>query len=188
LSRAILHRKGWRLGALAAAAAIAVAVSAVLFVAAPSQADGTPVQYGPEEIRLVELLNEYRTAKGLGPLAISDSISEACDRHSSDMAEYRFVDHYTAGSSWFETGAAPWDRMAATGYGYKVITGENVAAGYPDAASVMEGWKNSPAHNAVMLDPEFNVVGVALVHSEGSPYGYYWTADFGGYIDPTAHP
>jgi uncharacterized protein YkwD len=173
--------------ALPAVAAVVAVVLATFLVSAPSEATGTPVHLGAQEIRLVELLNEYRSGHGLGPLLLSDSISRACDRHSSDMAEYGFVDHYSAGSSWFETGAAPWDRMAATGYSYKVLTGENVAAGYSDAAALMEGWKNSPAHNAVMLDPDFNVVGVALVYAEGSPYGYYWTADFGSYIDSTAH-
>ena len=59
--------------------------------------------------------------------------------------------------------------MAATGYSYKVLTGENLAAGYQNAAAVMKGWKDSPTHNAVMLDPDFKVIGVALVHVEGSP-------------------
>jgi uncharacterized protein YkwD len=187
LTGAILIRKVFLLRALPAVLVIAVAVFATVLLSAPSEATGTPVDYSAEEIRLVELLNEYRAGHGLNPLLITDSITRACDRHSSDMAEYRFVDHFTAGSSWFETGAAPWDRMAATGYSYKVLTGENLAAGYQSAAAVMEGWKDSPTHNAVMLDPDFNVIGVALVHVEESPYGYYWTADFGSYVDSTAH-
>ena len=31
------------------------------------------------------------------------------------------------------------------------------------------------------------MLGVSLVVVAGSPYGSYWTTDFGGYVDPTAH-
>ncbi len=138
---------------------------------------------------MVKAINVYRQSKGLQPVLLSDEISRACERHSSDMAKYRFVDHFsTGGSDWFGKGASPWDRMAASGYSYDTRMGENVAAGFPDAAGVMTGWKNSPDHDAVMSAPYFTVVGVSRVYAEDSPYGYYWTADFGGFIDPTAHP
>jgi uncharacterized protein YkwD len=151
----------------------------------PAQAGAN---YSPEEIALVRLLNDYRASHGLRPVLISDQISEACDRHSSDMAEYGFVEHYTTnGSDWFEVGASPWDRMAASGYSYQTAKGENLAAGQADAAAVLAAWKNSPAHDAVMLNPTFGVIGVSLVQVEGSSFGYYWTADFGGYVDPAAH-
>ena len=55
------------------------------------------------------------------------------------------------------------------------------------AAAVFQGWKNSPGHNANMLSANFKVLGVSLVYVSGSPYGSYWTTDFGGYVDPTAH-
>ncbi len=168
---------------------IVVGAVATFLVASSPQSAQAAVSYGPEETALVGLINEYRVSQGLRPLLVSDAISKACDRHSSDMGAYRFVDHYsTGGSAWFDVGASPWDRMAASGYSYKTVKGENVAAGYRTAADVLAGWKNSPAHNAVMLEPKYTVVGVSLVRVEGSPFEYYWTADFGGYIDATAHP
>ncbi len=133
------------------------------------------------------MLNQYRVQNGLQPLQISDMISEACDRHNSDMGKYRFFDHYTQGSDWFAVGASPWDRMAASGYNYNTYKGENIAAGYSTAEAVFQGWKNSPGHNANMLGANFKVLGVSLVVVVGSPYSSYWTTDFGGYVDPTAH-
>jgi hypothetical protein len=150
----------------------------------PAQAAAT---YSADEIAFVQLINEYRVSNGLQPLLVSDMISEACDRHNSDMGKYRFFDHYTVQSDWFAAGASPWDRMAASGYSYNTYKGENIAAGYSTAAAVFLGWKNSPGHNANMLGANFSVIGVSLVYVSGSPYGAYWTTDFGGYVDATAH-
>ena len=153
--------------------------------ASPAQA---AVGYSSSEVAFVQLLNDYRVSNGLQPLLVSDLISEACDRHNSDMGKYRFFDHYTTGGSdWFAIGASPWDRMAASGYGFNTYKGENIAAGYGTAESVFQGWKNSPGHNANMLGANYKVLGVSLVVVSGSPYGSYWTTDFGGYVDSTSH-
>jgi hypothetical protein len=77
--------------------------------------------------------------------------------------------------------------MADCGYGYNTSKGENIAAGYSTAEAVFTGWKNSPGHDANMLNTNFTVIGIGLEYVQGSPYGNYWTTDFGGYVDPTAH-
>jgi len=174
-----VRSKAWLLIGLLALALLAGAV-----LASPAKA---AVGYSAEEIAFVQLLNDYRVSNGLQPLLVSDMISEAGDRHDSDMGKYRFFDHYTKGSDWFAIGASPWDRMAASGYNYNTYKGENIAAGYATAAAVFQGWKNSPGHNANMLGANYKVLGVSLVYVSGSPYGSYWTTDFGGYVDPTAH-
>jgi uncharacterized protein YkwD len=170
---------------IAPVVALTIIVAALFFClfAGPAQA----VSYSSEEVAFVQLLNDYRVSQGLQPLLVSDMISEASDRHSSDMGKYSFFDHYTTGGSdWFAVGASPWDRMTASGYNFNTYKGENIAAGYGTAAAVFEGWKNSPGHDANMLGAKFTVIGVSLVYVAGSPYGYYWTTDFGGYVDSTA--
>jgi uncharacterized protein YkwD len=163
---------------------IVAALTLGVALASPAQA----VSYSAEEIAFVQMLNDYRADKGLDALLVSDLISEACDRHNSDMGKYAFFDHYTTGGSdWFEIGASPWDRMAASGYTFNTHKGENIAAGYGTAAEVFTGWKNSAGHNANMLGTNFEVLGVSVVKVTGSKYGYYWTTDFGGYADDTAH-
>jgi uncharacterized protein YkwD len=166
---------------LAALVAIALLLGAVL--ASPAQA----VSYSTEEIAFVQALNDYRVSNGLKALSVSDMISDACDKHNSDMGKYGFFDHYSAASDWFAAGATPWDRMAASGYSFNTYKGENIAAGYDTASAVMVGWKNSSGHNANMLNPNFTVVGVSMVYVSGSPHRYYWTTDFGGFADSTAH-
>ena len=77
--------------------------------------------------------------------------------------------------------------MAMSGYDYYTSKGENIAAGQATGAAVFTSWRNSSGHNANMLGSGYKVIGVSLVVVPGSPYTYYWTTDFGGYVDPTAH-
>jgi len=154
---------------------------------------GTPVaqalegvSYSEEELAFVRLLNEYRAGNGLGSLVISDAISQSCDRHNSDMAKYGFFDHYTAESDWFAKGSTPSERMILCGYDYKTVMGENLAGGCSTAGQALEGWQNSPTHRAIMLRDDLKVIGVSLVYVSGSEWGYYWTTEFGGYVDSTA--
>jgi len=162
---------------------LAAALSIGLALSAPAQA----VSYSSEEIAFVRILNDFRVSLGLEPLLLSDTISLACERHSSDMAKYNFFSHYTEASDWFPVGASPWDRMAACGYGYNTYKGENIAAGYSTAQAVFEGWKNSPGHYANMVNPNYKVIGIGLVQMSGTKYTWYWTTDFGGVVDPSAH-
>jgi uncharacterized protein YkwD len=166
------------------AALLVITLALGVLAASPVQA---AVSYSADEIQFLQMLNDHRASNGLQPLLVSDMLSESGDRHDSDMGKYRFFDHTTQASDWFPVGASPWDRMAASGYTYSTYKGENIAAGYNSASAVFTGWKNSSGHNANMLNPNFRVVGVSLVYVSGSPYGYYWTTDFGGTVDPTAH-
>ena len=55
--------------------------------------------------------------------------------------------------------------------------GENIAAGYPTPAAVMDAWMNSAGHRANILNCAFAEIGVG--HATGGPFGAYWTQDFG---------
>jgi len=182
MQRNVVARTMVRLTGLIAALIAVVLVLGIL-AAQPAQA----VSYSAEEVAFAQLINNYRVSKGLQPLLVSDRLSDAGDKHSSDMAKYRFFSHTTVKSDWFAAGASPWDRMAACGYNYSTNKAENIAAGQTTAAAVFEGWKNSSGHNTNMLSPNYKVIGISLVKVSGSPYGYYWTTDFGGYVDSTAH-
>ena len=83
-------------------------------------------------------------------------------------------------------GRDPFTRMAAFGYSYNTWKGENLAAGTADPQEALQLWQNSPAHNANLLNPHYVVVGLALVYREGSTYGNYWSADFGGQSEVAA--
>jgi uncharacterized protein YkwD len=170
-------------GLFIAALVVAVVLLGIVFTPQAQAAVG----YSAEEMAFVNLINDYRASKGLGTLLVSDRISEACDRHNSDMGKYKFFSHYSLHSDWFPYNALPWDRMAMSGYDFYTEKGENIAAGQVTAEQVFNAWKASSGHNANMLGSGYKVIGVSLVVVPGSPYTYYWTTDFGGYVDSSAH-
>jgi len=131
----------------------------------------------PEESAFITLINDYRASYGLGSLSLSPTLTVAAELHSQDMAVNDYFSHYSL------DGRSPLDRVIEAGYDYPTTVGENIAAGYTTAASVFEGWRNSPGHNQTMLHPSFLVIGIGRYYDASSYYGWYWTTDFGGYDD-----
>jgi uncharacterized protein YkwD len=163
------------------AAALAVLAAGV----AAGQKSASATSYDSEELRFLQLINQYREDHGLGKLLLSDTLSVSSEHHSQDMAHYNFFAHNTAASSHYRVGATPWDRMQAAGYNYQTFWGENIAAGCESAERCFQLWRDSPEHNAAMLDGDYHEIGIARVSVPGSRW--YWTTDFGGTADSTAH-
>jgi uncharacterized protein YkwD len=180
----VVARSRLRILGLSIAALLVCAVFLGSVFAGGAQA---AVSYSTQEIAFLNSLNQYRAANGLQPLLLSDALSEASDRHNHDMAKYKFFSHYSVRSDWFAANATPWTRMSASGYTYNTNKAENIAAGQSTAALVFGAWKASAGHRANMLGSTYKVVGISFYQLAGSPYTYYWTTDFGGYVDPTAH-
>jgi uncharacterized protein YkwD len=160
-------------------AGVALLAATVLGGPAESSAD---TSLDSEEQAFVTLLNQYRVQNNLPPLLIDPSLQDAGEWMSTDMGVNRYFSHTDS------LGRDPWTRICYFGYCHNTWKGENIAAGYPTGASVFEGWRNSPGHNANMLGANFRVMGLSRVYVSGSPYGYYWTNDFGGYVTSGAYP
>ena len=170
------------------------AVAAVLVVliasgtgAGQRDAEASEEPYDSEELRFLQLINQYREDHGVGALLLSDNVSVAAEHHSKDMADHGFFAHHTIKSSYYPAGSLPWDRMRVEGYDYITHMGENIAVGCESAERCFELWRNSPSHNAAMLDGSYRVVGIGRFYDENSVYGWYWTTDFGARVDPTSH-
>jgi uncharacterized protein YkwD len=119
---------------------------------------------------VVNMANAERKARGIAPLAINAQLVAAAKNHSWDQANRMTLTHTGA------NGSNPGQRMAAAGYGARTW-GENVAAGFVTASSVMKGWMNSSGHRANMLSANFTEVGVGAV--TGANGVIYWTMDLG---------
>ncbi len=150
-------------------------------------ASAAAVSYSAGEIEVVRLINEYRVANGLNALLVSDVLSDAAEKHSSDMGKYNFFGHITVASDWFTPGSLPSARMVARGYPANHWTGENISGGWDTPQSMLTAWKQSESHNKNMLDSKWTVIGVGLVVNSSSEWGTFCTTDFGSYTDGTAH-
>ena len=95
------------------------------------------------ESQIFDMVNQYRKEQGLEERAIlspgSAAMQAAVDTRAVEIS-YSFSHTRPNGLTPFSFSDAP------------EICAENIAAGYPDAQSVMTGWKNSPGHNANMLE------------------------------------
>ena len=121
------------------------------------------------------LINQERQAHGLAPLTMQANLRAAARAHSEDMACNGFFSH--TGSD----GSTPADRVRRFGYTFSYL-GENIYAGngpYNSPQAAFDAWMNSPPHRENMLNPNFIHVGIGYRYLSNSPYGSYWTADFG---------
>ncbi len=127
------------------------------------------------EDQLLALINQERQNQGLAPLSMNAALREAARAHSRDMACNGFFAH--TGSD----GSSPADRVARYGYSFSYL-GENIYAGngsYNSPQAAFQAWMNSAGHRENMLSPHFVHVGIGYRYEPNSPYGGYWTADFG---------
>ncbi|WP_341933916.1 CAP domain-containing protein [Microbacterium sp. LWO14-1.2] len=143
-----------------AAAAIVLLLAATALVPAPASAAGGVAG------DVFTLTNAQRTQAGL-PALVSDP---ALDAAAAEWARQ------LASSCTFEHSTAAWrsSRVAASGW---VATGENIAAGQPDANSVVTAWMNSAGHRANILDGRYTGLGVG--YATGTCYRTYWVQIFG---------
>ena len=86
----------------------------------------------------------------------------------------------------FRLGRSPSERTVDCGY--PGGGGENIAAGTirETARSAFELFRDSPSHNANMLDASYRQVGVSRSYHPASRYLWYWTTEFGEIDDGTA--
>lgn len=113
------------------------------------------------------LLNHRRREHGLPPLARDRRIDAAARAHSRDMAARRFHAHESP------DGTTPLERMRRAGWPVsRTGAAENIAWGAGGAstpAEIVEGWMNSPAHRANILDPRLRTVGVGIAAGAPEP-------------------
>lgn len=115
----------------------------------------TPVPAPPAAtgLGIFELVNRARAEAGCGPVSLDPVLQRQAQAHAERQAQDDRMFHSD-------------DDVA-----------ENVAAGYETAASVHEGWMNSPGHRANILDCDAGFIGVGVADSADGTR--YWTEQFG---------
>ncbi len=108
-----------------------------------------------------------------GPLVMDPHIQCACRYHSLWMADNNSLSHESPGGA---LGFSFSERMVNAGFTGTPI-GENVAAGYPNAAQVVQGWLSSDGHCANLMNSSATLTGVG--YAPGGSYGTWWTQEFG---------
>lgn len=127
---------------------------------------------GVDAQQALQLVNAYRSQKGLKPLRLSAKLESAALAHSKDLAKADRISHY--GSD----GSDTWDRVHRTGYDAR-LTAENVGTGQRSLTEVFRGWQNSPDHNANILLADAEEMGIAVVYEPQTQFKTFWTMVIG---------
>ena len=104
-------------------------------------------------------------------VALSATLTRAAAAHAADMAAHGFMGH--RGTDGSEAGV----RATRAGYRWRSV-GENVAAGQPDAETVVKAWLDSPGHCENIMSPNFSEMGVAFVAAPQSDLRILWAQVF----------
>lgn len=137
---------------------------------APPSATGTA--YGPTEARIFDLINAERRHQGLRPLVFNAQLNQMARIQAQNMAYFQKMAHVLPNATLPTLG----DRAHYVGYSYGRLA-ENVALGYPNAETVVEGWMNSHGHRQNILDAGVVETGIAVAKSVTG--GLYYCQVFG---------
>lgn len=148
----------------------------------------------PEEAKLHQLVNQYRAAYDLPPIARSPSLDLLANRHVLDIA--RNISYLT--HSWSDCPYDPNDRTTlscssrapqrlGTRYPGKAYENAHYHSRGATAASALRGWQNSPPHNALIInlnnwrDNEWKAMGLGIYRQ----YAVLWVGEA---RDPETNP
>ena len=101
---------------------------------------------------ILRLVNEHRDGIGKAVLSRNGTADNIAKEHTDYMISKSEISHDNFNARFQQL----QQQVAAKG------AGENVAAGYPTAKSVMDGWINSAGHKA-NIEGNFTHIGIAAV-------------------------
>lgn len=119
--------------------------------------------------QILTLVNAQRAKVGCKAVRLDPRLTAAAAGHAQDMAAHDYFGHTSRDGRTFV------DRITAAGY--PVPRSENIAAGQPTVAAVMDDWMGSAGHRANILN--CTAVAMGAASARGGSYGIYWVQDFG---------
>jgi len=161
--------------------AVPVTTSSAVLEAQMSGCGGAvmPTSNADFEAEIVVLTNQIRVDHGLLPLKRTSMLENASRYHATDMAVDDYFAHNTkdiVNGQFVET--CTWSSRIQTYYTGWSALAENIAAGYPNAESVVEGWMESEGHRNNILNDKLSEIGIGYYNGAGM-YRHYWVQDFG---------
>jgi len=102
-------------------------------------------------------INAYRSSLGLAPVKYHTTVAGMSQEWSNNIATREVIEHRA--NFWTDPRALNPTNGA----------GEVIAVSWDrDAAQLVEWWKGSPAHDAILRDPRFNVIGIGITFTDGN--------------------
>lgn len=108
-----------------------------------------------------DMISAYRRGRGEKPLTLDPELQRLAEAEAASMARAD------------RPSKAQTVKGAVERLGFSAANA-NLSAGYHTLAEAFSGWRDSPPHNAVMLDAKANRMGIATAYAPGSKYKVYW--------------
>jgi uncharacterized protein YkwD len=147
---------------------------------APARASGSagkiagasPSAYSDTEARIFDLINAERRHQGLAALAYNAQLDRMAKIQAANMAALHKMAHTLPESQLPTLG----DRASFVGYPFGRMA-ENVAEGFPNAETVVQGWMGSSGHRHNILNADVVETGIGIARAQGG--GLYFCQVFG---------
>lgn len=131
------------------------------------------VTYSAYASEVLRLVNIERDKVGAAHLVLDGALCDAANMRAIEMDYSGNFSH-----------TRPDGRDCFTVFSFCKISfytcGENIAAGYPTPAAVVDGWMNSTGHKANILNTAFTKMGLGYSTGGGGEYRHYWAQEFAG--------
>ena len=108
-----------------------------------------------------DMISAYRGNRGAAPLTVDPELQRLAETEAAAMAAAD------------RPSRAQTVKAAVGRLGYADVNA-NLSAGYHTLAEAFSGWRESPPHEATMLDPKATRMGIATAYAPGSKYKVYW--------------
>ncbi len=104
---------------------------------------------------IIASTNQFRASIDVAPLAENSVLDIAAAQKLQDMIDNQYFAHFSP------SGVSPWHWFEVNQYTYS-YAGENLAIGFPDAATTVQAWANSPSHRKNLANTNYLDIGVAV--------------------------
>jgi len=122
----------------------------------------TKYDYSQDELKLAQIINDYRVSHGLNTLEIVNHISYKSLEHNEYMIENNVVNH-----DYFNERAENIIEVLGA-----VKVGENIAYNFSTPNAALYAWLNSPGHKA-NLDGDYTHFGISITINPTNGKKYY---------------
>ncbi|WP_298392108.1 CAP domain-containing protein [Flavobacterium sp.] len=122
----------------------------------------TDYNYTQDELKLVEVINNYRVSQGLNALEVINHISHKSLEHNNYMIDKNVVNH-----DYFEERSNNIIQVLGA-----VKVGENIAYNFSTPNSALYAWLQSPGHKA-NLEGDYTHFGISITVNPATGKKYY---------------
>ncbi len=105
---------------------------------------------------IIKLTNQERKHKNLNSLTANQYLAKTAHQKAQDIIKTQTFAHHIKGKKF-----SSWAQESNYDYAY---LGENLAIDFSNCESVIKAWLESPSHRENLLNPNYEEIGVAVIH------------------------